>query len=99
MLENSTRNSSNHVIQDARLALASLNETMDEATLIRHGLNQFKEYLDLKCDIKSRKKRGHSEKTWAKFKIHFTRAINDNKNNSGILKGNRHCKRGKISDQ
>jgi hypothetical protein len=30
-----------------------LNEIKDEFTLIRHGLNQFKEHIDLKADIKA----------------------------------------------
>jgi hypothetical protein len=30
-------------VQDAKHSLESLNETIDDSTLIRHGLNQFKE--------------------------------------------------------
>jgi hypothetical protein len=33
-------------VQDAKLTLESLNQTIDEETLIRHGLNQFKEHID-----------------------------------------------------
>jgi predicted component of type VI protein secretion system len=40
-------------VRDARNSLESLNETIEESTLIRHGLNQFKEHLDLKSDIKA----------------------------------------------
>ena len=54
--------------------------------MIRHGLNQFKEHLDLKYDVKAWKKLSRTEKTWKKFKAHFTRAINENKNDTGTLK-------------
>jgi phosphoglycerate-specific signal transduction histidine kinase len=40
-------------VQDARNTLQSLNEKIGESTLIRHGLNQFKEHIDLKADIKA----------------------------------------------
>jgi hypothetical protein len=73
-------------VQDARLALISLNEIIDGETLIRHGLNQFKEHLDLKYDVKAWKKLTRTEKTWKRFKAHFTRAINENKNDTGTLK-------------
>jgi predicted metal-dependent peptidase len=49
-------------------------------------LNQFKEHLDLKMDIKSWKKLTRAEKTWKHFKSHFTRAINDNKSDTSILR-------------
>jgi phosphoglycerate-specific signal transduction histidine kinase len=55
-------------VQDARNTLKSLNEVVDEATLIRHGLNQFKEHLDWKMDTKAWKKFTRAEKTWKKFK-------------------------------
>jgi hypothetical protein len=73
-------------VQDARNTLESLNEIVDESTLIRHGLNQFKEHLDLKMDIKAWKKFPRVDKTWKNFKSHFTRAINDNKSDTGTLK-------------
>ena len=73
-------------VQDARQTLASLNEIIDDSTLIRHGLNQFKEHLDLKLDIKTWKKLTRGEKTWKKFKSHFTKAINDNRSDMGTLK-------------
>jgi hypothetical protein len=73
-------------VQDARNTLEALNETIDEATLIRHGLNQFKEHLDLKLNVKTWKQLPRAEKTWKKFKSHFTKAINDNKSNTGTLK-------------
>jgi hypothetical protein len=73
-------------VQDARLALISLNEIIDGETLIRHGLNQFKEHMDLKYDVKAWKKLTRTEKTWKKFKAHFIRAINENKNDTGTLK-------------
>ena len=41
------------VVQDARNTLESLNEIINEATLIRHGLSQFKEHIDLKLDVKT----------------------------------------------
>ena len=74
------------LVQDARNTLEALNETIDEQTLIRHGLNQFKEHIDLKLDIKEWKKESTANKTWKKFKSHFTKAINDNKNDTGTLK-------------
>jgi hypothetical protein len=64
----------------------SLNETIDESTLIRHGLNQFKEHVDLKLDIKTWKQLARTVKTWKKFKSHFTKAINENKKDTGTLK-------------
>jgi multidrug resistance efflux pump len=73
-------------VQDARNTLESLNGTIDEATLIRHGLNQFKEHIDLKADIKAWKKLTRTEKTWKKFKSLFTKAINENKSDTGTLK-------------
>jgi predicted nuclease with TOPRIM domain len=73
-------------VQDARNTLESLNETVEESTLIRHGLNQFQEHLDLKMDIKAWKKLARGDKTWKNFKSHFTRAINDNKSDTGSLK-------------
>jgi hypothetical protein len=72
-------------VQDARQTLASLNEIIDDSTLIRHGLNQFKEHLDLKVDIKTWKKLTRGEKTWKNFKSHFTKAINDNRTDMGTL--------------
>jgi hypothetical protein len=54
--------------------------------MIRHGLNQFKEHLDLKLDIKTWKKLTRGGKTWKKFKSHFTKAINDNRSDMGTLK-------------
>ena len=74
------------LVQDARNTLEALNQTIDEQTLIRHGLNQFKEHMDLKMDIKEWKKESSANKTWKKFKSHFTKAINDNKNDTGTLK-------------
>ncbi|OEU06232.1 hypothetical protein FRACYDRAFT_255587 [Fragilariopsis cylindrus CCMP1102] len=73
-------------VQDARNTLHSLNQTVDDETLIRHGLNQFKEHIDLKLDIKEWKKLNRAEKTWKKFKTHFTKAISDNKKDTGTLK-------------
>ena len=73
-------------VQDARNALDSLNQTIDDETLIRHGLNQFKEHIDLKLDVRSWKLLTRAEKTWIRFKMHFTKAINDNKNDTGTLK-------------
>jgi hypothetical protein len=73
-------------VQDAGNTLESLNEIVDESTLIRHGLNQFKEHLDLKMDIKAWKKLARGDKTWKNFKSHYTRAINDNKSDTGSLK-------------
>ena len=73
-------------VQDARNALDSLNQTIDDETLIRHGLNQFKEHIDLKLDVRSWKLLTRAEKTWSRFKTHFTKAINDNKNDTGTLK-------------
>jgi hypothetical protein len=67
-------------------SLESLNEIIDESTLIRHGLHQFKEYIDLKADINVWKKLTRIEKTWKKFKSLFTKAINGNKNDAGTLK-------------
>ena len=73
-------------VQDARLTLESLNQVIDDDTLIRHGLNQFKDHLDLRFDIKAWKKLPRSDKTWKKFKSHFTKAINDNNNDKGTFK-------------
>jgi hypothetical protein len=73
-------------VQDTKLTLESLNQTIDEVTLIRHGLNQFKEHIDLRYDIKAWKKFDRAVKTWKKFKSHFTKAINDNRNDMGTLK-------------
>jgi hypothetical protein len=73
-------------VQDARNTLESLNENIDESTLIRHGLNQFKEHIDLKADTKAWKKLTRTEKTWKKFKSLFTKAINNNKCDTGTLK-------------
>jgi hypothetical protein len=73
-------------VQDARNTLEALNETIDEATLIWHGLNQFKEHLDLKLDVKTWKQLTWAEKTWKKFKSHFTKAIDNNKRDTGTLK-------------
>ena len=50
--------------QDAKNTLESLNQTIDDDTLIRHGLNQFKEHIDLKLDIKARKQLPRTDKTW-----------------------------------
>jgi hypothetical protein len=60
-------------------SLKSLDETIDDSTLIRHGFNQFKEHIDLKADIKAWKKLTRTEKTWNKFKSLFTKAINEKK--------------------
>ena len=73
-------------VQDARNTLESLNETIDDNTLIRHGLNQFKEHLDLKLDVRTWKQLSRTDKTWKKFKSHFTKAINDNRSDTGTLK-------------
>ena len=73
-------------VQDEKTTLESLNATIDEATLIRHGLNQFKEHIDLKLDIKERKQLPRLDKTWKKFKSHFTKAINNNKSDKGTLR-------------
>ena len=50
--------------QDAKNTLESLNQTIDDDTLIRHGLNQFKEHIDLKLDIKAWKQLPRTDKTW-----------------------------------
>jgi hypothetical protein len=73
-------------VQDAKLTLESLNQTIEEETLIRHGMNQFKGHMDLRYDIKAWKKLDRADKTWKKFKAHFTKAINDNRNDTGTLK-------------
>ena len=51
-------------VQDAKNTLKSLNQTIDEATLIRHGLNQFKEHIDLTLGIKAWKQLPRTDKTW-----------------------------------
>ena len=53
-------------VQDARNTLEPLNETIDEATLIRHGLNQFKEHIDFKLYYvgKTWKQLPRVDKTW-----------------------------------
>jgi hypothetical protein len=63
-------------VQDANNSLKSLNEIIDDSTLIRHGLNQSKAHIDLKADIKA----------WKKFKSLFTKVINENKSDTGTLK-------------
>lgn len=68
--------------------LVKWNNRSDHPSLIRHGLNQFKEHLDLKLDIKAWKKLDRTKKTLKKFKSHFTKAINDNRNDMGTLKAN-----------
>jgi hypothetical protein len=73
-------------VQDAKLTLESLNQSIDEETLIRHGMNQFKGHMDLRHDIKAWKKSNQTDKTWKKFKSHFTKAINDNRNDLSTLK-------------
>ena len=74
-------------VQNARNILDSLNQTVDDETLICHGLNQFKEHLDLKLDVwPSWKLLNRLEKTGKKFKTHFTKVISDNKNDTGTLK-------------
>ena len=50
--------------QDAKNTLESLNQTIDDDTLIQHGLNQFKEHIDLKLDIKAWKQLPRTDKTW-----------------------------------
>jgi multidrug resistance efflux pump len=49
-------------------------------------LNQFKEHIDLKADIKAWEKLTQTEKTWKQFKSLFTKAINENKSDTGTLK-------------
>jgi hypothetical protein len=73
-------------VQDAKLTLESVNQTIDEETLIRHGINQFKGHMDLMHDIKAWKKFDRADKTWKKFKAHFTKAINNNRNDTSTLK-------------
>jgi multidrug resistance efflux pump len=67
-------------------SLESLNEIIDDSTLIRHGLHQIKEHIDLKADIKAWKKLTRTEKTWKQFRSLFTKAINENKSDTGTLK-------------
>jgi hypothetical protein len=50
-------------VQDARLTLKSLSQIINDDTLIRHGLNQFKEHLDLRFDIKAWKQLPRTDKT------------------------------------
>ena len=67
--------------------LDSLNETTDEAALIRHGLNQFKKHIDLKLDVETwREQLPQADKTWKQSKSYFTKAINNNKSDIGTLK-------------
>jgi hypothetical protein len=56
-------------VQDAKNSLESMNKIIDELTLIRHGLNQFKEHIDLKADIKAWKKLTRTEKNIEKIQI------------------------------
>ena len=65
--------------------LDSLNKTTDEATLICHRLNQSKEHIDLKLDVKIWKQLPRVDKKWKQFKSYFSKAINDNKSDIGIL--------------
>ena len=51
-----------------------MKQPSDEATLIRHGLNQFKKHIDFKLDVR---KHGNN---------YFTKAINDKKSDTGPLK-------------
>ena len=64
-----------------------INETIDESTLIQHGLYQFKEYLDLMLDIEAWKETNRVDRV-ENFISHFTKAINDNKSDVGTFKGN-----------
>jgi hypothetical protein len=73
-------------VQDAKNSLESLNEIIDESTLIRHGLNHFKEHINLKADVKAWKNLSRTGKTWKQFKLLFTKAINENKSDTGTLK-------------
>jgi ribonucleotide reductase beta subunit family protein with ferritin-like domain len=49
-------------------------------------MNQFKEHIDLKADIKAWEKLTQTEKTWKTFKSLFTKAIHENKSDTGTLK-------------
>ena len=42
--------------------------------------------IDLKLDVRAWKQLNQPYKIWKKFKTHFTKAINDNKSNTGTLK-------------
>ena len=66
-------------------SISSLNETIDEATLIRHELNHPKEHIDLKFDVQTWKQvPPWADKTWKQFKSHSTKAINNNKSDTAI---------------
>ena len=49
-------------------------------------MSQFKEHIDLKLDVKTWKQQTRADKTWKQFKPHSTKAIKDNKSDTGTLK-------------
>ena len=63
----------------------SLQETVTDKFLIRQAIDQFKKHMDLNEAVDEWKQIA-PQKTWKKFKMHFTKAVMKNQKRSGALR-------------
>jgi hypothetical protein len=73
-------------LQDARTILVALSETVADKVLIRQGIDQFNQHMDLNEAVDEWKKKPAIEKTWKIFKTHFSKAVTKNQKRNGTLK-------------
>ena len=72
-------------LQDALTILVSLQDTVADKVLILQAIDQFNKHMDLNEAIDDWKKIV-PQKTWKKFKMHFTKAVTKNQKRSGTLR-------------
>jgi hypothetical protein len=73
-------------LQDARTILVALSKTVADKVLIRQGIDQFNQHMDLNEAVDEWKKTPAIDKTWKLFKTHFSKAVTKNQKRSGTLK-------------
>ena len=62
-------------MQNTKTTLVFLQENVSDKQLIRQALDQFDEHADLHQAVDDWKNKPAADKTWNKFKIHFSKEI------------------------
>ena len=72
-------------LQDALTILLYLQDTVTNKVLIRQVIYQFNKHMDINESVEAWKNIA-SQKSWKKFKMHFTKAVMKNQKRSGTLR-------------
>jgi hypothetical protein len=73
-------------LETGRTLLVQLQVGCPEQTLIRAAMGQFQKQMDLNDAVDRWKEKPANQKTWALFKIFFSKEIKKNRNRQGTFK-------------